>query len=92
MSKSLYEIIGVSPNADASAIEEKCLELGKQYHPDSNPNNLNAKLKFKEIEEAYEILGDPAKRALYDKDLSDTTILPTSKKTEQAIKQAQTTP
>lgn len=66
MSNTLYEVIGVSPNADTKEIEQKCLELGKKYHPQTNPDNLDAAILYKEIMVAFATLRDPAKRAKYD--------------------------
>lgn len=66
MSKSLYEIIGVNPNADVKLIEEKCLELGKKYHPNHNPNDLDAAIMYKEVMQAYATLRDPSRRVQYD--------------------------
>lgn len=66
MSESLYEVIGVSPNADTKEIETKCLELGKKYHPKTNPDDLDAAIIYKQVMEAYTTLRDPAKRASYD--------------------------
>jgi curved DNA-binding protein CbpA len=66
MNKSLYEVIGVSPFASTNEIEAKCLELGKKHHPDSNPNDLNAALIYKDVMLAYSTLRDSKKRATYD--------------------------
>lgn len=73
MSKSLYEVIGVSPNADKGVIEAKCLELGRKYHPDSNPNNLDVALKYKEVMLAYSTLTDLNKRLEYDASLKNNS-------------------
>lgn len=73
MSKSLYDVIGVNPNADRALIEAKCLELGRHYHPDSNPNNLDAALKYKEVMLAYSTLTDLNKRLAYDASLKNKT-------------------
>lgn len=66
MSKSLYEVIGVSPNADVKEIEARCIELGKKYHPKSNPDDLDAAIIYKEVMLAYSTLRDSGRRAQYD--------------------------
>ncbi|HEY8390135.1 MAG TPA: molecular chaperone DnaJ [Clostridia bacterium] len=67
MAKSYYEILGVEKNASDSDIKSAYRKLAKQYHPDLNPDNAEAAEKFKEINEAYETLSDPKKRANYDR-------------------------
>ncbi|MBQ9157075.1 MAG: DnaJ domain-containing protein, partial [Eubacterium sp.] len=64
--KDLYKILGISKDADAAAIKKAYRKLAKKYHPDTNKGNTSAEEKFKEISEAYEILGDKEKRKLYD--------------------------
>lgn len=66
MSKTLYEVIGVNQSADTKEIENKCIELGKKYHPQTNPDDLDAAIIYKEIMAAYVTLREPAKRATYD--------------------------
>ena len=65
MSKSLYETLGVSENASASEIKKAYRKLAKQYHPDMN-KEASAEEKFKEINAAYEVLGNEEKKAQYD--------------------------
>ena len=64
--KDLYEILGVDRNASQEEIKKAYRRLAKKYHPDLNPGDKEAEQKFKEINEAYEILSDPQKRAQYD--------------------------
>jgi len=65
MAKSLYETLGVSENASASEIKKAYRKLAKQYHPDMN-KEASAEEKFKEINAAYEVLGNEEKKAQYD--------------------------
>jgi curved DNA-binding protein len=65
--KDYYKILGVERNASEEDIRKAYRKLAKQYHPDYNPNNKQAEERFKEINEAYEVLGDPKKRAHYDR-------------------------
>lgn len=66
MNKDYYEILGVSRNASQEEIKRAFRQLAKKYHPDANPGDKDAEAKFKEINEAYEVLSDPEKRANYD--------------------------
>ncbi len=66
MSKDYYKILGVGKNATDKEIKQAFRKLARQYHPDMNPNNPQAEAKFKEINEAYEVLSDPEKRKKYD--------------------------
>jgi curved DNA-binding protein len=67
MAKDYYKTLGVPRDANEKDIKKAFRRLAKQYHPDTNPNNPSAEAKFKEINEAYEVLGDATKRAQYDR-------------------------
>ncbi len=64
--KDYYEILNVSRDASLDEIKAAYRKLAKKYHPDLNPNDKEAEQKFKEINEAYEVLSDPEKRRKYD--------------------------
>jgi len=64
--RDYYEVLGVPRAADEAAIKSAYRTLAKKYHPDVNPNNKTAEEKFKEINEAYEVLSDPKKKSEYD--------------------------
>lgn len=64
--KDYYEILGVSKDATSNDIKKAYKKLAKKYHPDLNQGDKNAEEKFKEINEAYEVLGDEGKRKKYD--------------------------
>ncbi len=64
--KDYYTILGVSKSADAEDIKKAFRKLARKYHPDLNPGDRAAEAKFKEINEAYEVLSDPDKRRKYD--------------------------
>ncbi len=66
--KDYYAILGVPRNATLEEIKRAYRRLALQYHPDRNPGNKEAEEKFKEISEAYEVLSDPQKRAIYDRE------------------------
>lgn len=67
--KNYYEILGVDKKATDAEIKAAYRKLVKQYHPDLHPNDANAAAKFKEVNEANEVLSDPQKRAAYDYEL-----------------------
>ena len=65
--RDYYEVLGVGKNATDEELKKAFRKLAKQYHPDANPDNKEeAEMKFKEVNEAYEILSDKQKRQMYD--------------------------
>lgn len=65
--KDPYDILGVSRKATQDEIKRAYRRLAKQYHPDRNPNDKSAEGRFKEVRAAYEVIGDPRRRAQYDR-------------------------
>lgn len=64
--RDYYEVLGVSKNASDDEIKKAYRKLAVKYHPDRNPGDKEAEAKFKEINEAHEVLSDKQKRARYD--------------------------
>lgn len=64
--RDYYEVLGVDKSADDATIKKAYRNLAKKYHPDLNPDNKEAEKKFKEVNEAYEVLSDSEKKARYD--------------------------
>jgi molecular chaperone DnaJ len=61
-----YELLGVGRKAAAKEIRQAYRKLARKYHPDLNPGDKSAEEKFKQIQEAYDVLSDPKKRQMYD--------------------------
>ena len=64
--KDYYEVLGVPRNASDEDIKKAFRQLARKYHPDLNPGNKGAEEQFKEINEAFQVLSDPQKKAQYD--------------------------
>jgi len=69
--KGYYKLLEIDQNVSDNEIKKKYRKLAMKYHPDKNPNNSDAEKKFKNITQAYNVLGDPKKRKLYDSGIVD---------------------
>jgi molecular chaperone DnaJ len=65
--RDYYEVLGLKRNAGEQDIKNAFRKLAKEYHPDCNPGDVEAEMRFKEVNEAYEVLKDPRKRAAFDR-------------------------
>jgi len=65
--RDFYETLGVDRGADEAAVKSAYRKLAMKYHPDKNPGDASAEQKFKDINEAYDVLKDPQKKAAYDR-------------------------
>jgi curved DNA-binding protein len=66
MPRDPYEVLGVAKNASEDEIKKAYRKLARQYHPDRNPGDKQAESRFKEVQEAYDVVGDKEKRAQFD--------------------------
>ena len=64
--RDYYEVLGVDKTADDATIKKAYRQQAKKYHPDLNPGDKQAEAKFKEVNEAYEVLSDSEKKSRYD--------------------------
>jgi DnaJ-class molecular chaperone len=71
--KNLYEVLGVSADADATIIKRRYRELARELHPDLTKNDKAKERRFKEVAAAYAILGDETRRSAYDRERSSST-------------------
>ena len=64
--RDYYEVLGIKRDASDKDVRQAYRKLARKYHPDVNPGDKSAESRFKEINEAYEVIGDPEKRKKYD--------------------------
>lgn len=83
--KEYYKALGVEPKATDEEVKRAYRRLARKYHPDVNPGDATATERFKEINEAYQVLGDPEKRAKYDQFGADVSKLGSF---EEAVRRA----
>src|SRR2546428_8665268 len=67
MARDYYETLGVERNASEQKIKKAYRKLAREYHPDRNPGDKQAEARFKEVQDAYDVLSDKNKRAQYDR-------------------------
>src|SRR5262245_20559150 len=64
--RDYYSVLGVSRQASADELKKAFRKMAMKYHPDKNPGDKAAEERFKEVNEAYDVLSDPKKRQMYD--------------------------
>ena len=67
MAEDHYQTLGVPRTASAEDIRKAYRELARRYHPDLHPDDEAAQAKFKQVQSAFDVLNDPAKREMYDR-------------------------
>src|SRR6202035_4898542 len=67
-----YDLLGVSRKAPQKEIRQAYRKLARKYHPDLNPGDKSSEEKFKQVQEAYDVISDPKKRQMYDQFGFDT--------------------
>src|SRR5271169_6658457 len=67
MPRDYYDILGVKRTASEDEVKKAYRKLARQYHPDRNPGDKQAETRFKEVQEAYDVLSDKAKRDQFDR-------------------------
>src|SRR5215207_11223510 len=65
--KDYYQILGIKKDAKADEVKKSYRRLARKYHPDVNPNDKASEDKFKDVQEAYDVLSDDKKRKVFDK-------------------------
>ncbi|OYX82881.1 MAG: molecular chaperone DnaJ, partial [Azorhizobium sp. 35-67-5] len=65
--RDYYEVLGVDRGADEAVLKASYRKLAMKWHPDRNPGDAEAEIRFRELSESYEVLKDPQKRAAYDR-------------------------